>query len=249
MQSRRDFGNALVIALVSIALIVGALSISLVEFAPPAAATSTSILIPSPLPLTATSTFEPATNTPTVSIGLPIPTTMTPTSSPPANCPVPSGWGQITVLAGDSLESIAALYRIPADDLRRANCLFASSLVTGSKLYVPPVAANTSAACAPGAVGWTKNYTVKAGDNLYRIAFNHYSTLELIRKVNCRTSDAIYPGEVLWVPNIASTRTSEPTSLPGDTVTPYPTDPLTETALPFTATFVPTSTPSLTPVP
>lgn len=248
MQSRRDFGNALVVALISIAVIVGALSISLVESAPPAA-TSTSLLVPLPLPLTSTSTFEPATNTPTVAIGLTFPDNLTPTSSPPANCPFPPGWGQITVLAGDSLESIATLYRIPADDLRRANCLFSNSLVTGSKLYVPPAATNTAGSCVPGAAGWTKSYTVRLGDNLYRIAFNYYTTLELIRKVNCRTSDAIFPGEVLWVPIIASTRTSEPTSIPADTITPYPTDPLTETALPFTATFIPTATPSLAPLP
>ena len=143
---------------------------------------------------------------------------------------------------GDTLDSIAARYRISSADLRSANCLFSNSLVPGSKLYVPPVTPNTSVACTAGAVGWVKNYAVKAGENLYRIAIDHYTTLDLMRKVNCRTGDTIFPGDILWVPNVSATRTQNPSPLPGNTVTSYPTDPLTETALPFTATFIPTNT-------
>lgn len=245
MQGRREFANALVIALISIGLIVGALSISLVEFAPQGTPTSSSDLIPSPPPVTVTETVPP-TATATFSSQSPTPSlfvSSTTSSTPPANCQIPPGWGQITVSVSDSLELIAARYRVSSDDLRRANCLFSNTLVTGSKIYVPPVTPSTSAACVPGAAGWAKNYTVRAGENLYRIAVNHYSTLELMRKVNCRTGDTIFPGEVLWVPKVSATATPIATLIPGSTVTPYPTDPLTETALPFTATFVPTHTP------
>ncbi len=243
MQGTREFGNALLIALLSIALIVGALSISLVEFSPGAIPTPSSNLLSSPEPLTATWT-PPPTLAPTFPLESLTPSstpTSTTTSTPPSNCQIPLGWAQTTVQVGDTLDSIAARYRISSDDLRRANCLFSNSLVPGSKLYLPPVTPNTSPACIPGAVGWVKNYTVKPGENLYRIAIDHYSTLELIRKVNCRTGDTIFPGDILWVPNVSATRTQNPSTLPGNTVTPYPTDPLTETVLPFTATFIPTS--------
>ncbi len=238
MQGGRDFTNALVIALISIGLILGALSISLVEFVPEAAPTPTSNLLPSPAALTITPTSTLPLESPTPSV-TPVATI---TSTLPANCAVPFGWTQIIVQAGDTLESIAAKYRIATDDLRRGNCLFSSSLVPGSKIYVPPVAPNTSAACVPGRAGWVKNYVVKRGDNLYRIGVDHYTTLELMRRVNCKTSDTIFPGDLLWVPNISATQVPNPTSAPGSTITSYPTDPVTETALPFTATFVPTST-------
>src|SRR3972149_8566843 len=135
MKGTREFGNALVIALISLGLIVGALSISLVEFVPEAASTATSNLLPSPLPLTVTATL-PSTLTPTLSLESLTPsitTTPSTTSTPPANCQIPPGWGQTTVQVGDTLESIAARYRISSDELRRANCLFSNSLVPGSK--------------------------------------------------------------------------------------------------------------------
>jgi LysM repeat protein len=144
-------------------------------------------------------------------------------------------------------------YRVSKDELRRANCLLIDSLVAGTVLYVPPVAPNTPVVCSPGAGGWVKNYTVKPGDTIYAIATNHYTTTSLLKNVNCRASDYIYAGEVLWVPNVATrTPASRPTPLPGSTVTPYLTDPLTETALPFTVTVLPftaTVEPSNTPAP
>jgi LysM repeat protein len=243
MQGGRDFTNALVIAIISIGLIVGALSISLVEFVPEEAPTATNNLLPSPAPLTIT----PTPTFPLLSLTPSFTPLATITSTLPVNCAVPPGWTQITIQAGDTVQSIAARYRIAADDLRRGNCLFSNSLLPGSKIYVPPIAPNTSAACAPGRSGWTKNYIVKSGDNLYRIGVDHYTTLELIRKVNCKTSDTIFPGEILWVPNISATQTPNPTSLPGSTITPYPTDPVTETVLPFTATFVPSPTAGTSP--
>jgi len=159
MQGLRELGNALVIALISISLMVGALSISLVEFVPEAP-TATSELIPSPALLTATETPIP-TWTPT--IGLESPTaTITPTfvntATPPISCPPPLGWvNQIAIQPWDTLDSIAASYRISKDDLRRANCLSSDFLVTGSILYVPPAPTSTVVVCIPGATGWLRS--------------------------------------------------------------------------------------------
>ncbi|MEK6753412.1 MAG: LysM peptidoglycan-binding domain-containing protein [Chloroflexota bacterium] len=246
MRGLRDFGNALVVALFSIGLMVGALSISLVEFVPEAAPTATSILIPSPVPLTPTATLPPTST--------PIPGLETPTLSVTAtftnaavqgSCQYPVGWGQILVQSADTLDSLAIRYRVNRDDLKRGNCLVSDTLVAGKVLYVPSVPASTVVSCSQGASGWVKNYVVKSGDTLFAIASNYSTTLGLMKSVNCRNnSDLIFAGEILWVPN-GPTRTPFPTPLPGVTATPIPTEPLTETALPFTGT----PTPSETPVP
>jgi len=244
MQNVRDFSNALFVALISIGLMVGALSISLVEFVPQVTPTAADNLIPSPVPLTVTNTLPP-TLTPTIGLESPTPSitpTFTNTATPPASCLPPAGWGQIIIRPGDTLDIIAARYRTSKDDLRRANCLLIDNLVAGTVLYAPTVATTTPAVCNPGASGWVKSHKVKPGDTFYSIATNYYITAILLKSVNCRTSDLVYAGEVLWVPNVA-TRTPYPTPLPGSTVTPYPTDPLTETALPFTVTVIPSDTP------
>lgn len=243
MQGLRDFGNALIVALLSIGLVIGALSISLVEFRPEAAATATDTLLPSPAPLTATATLPP-TFTPLPGLE-PATLTAIPTFTNivmPGSCQPPPGWGQIFIQGNDTLNSIAARYRISKDQLKTSNCLSSDNLVTGTILYVPPAPTSTAIVCSQGAAGWVKTYVVKSGDTLYSIASNHYTTAGLLRNVNCRKGNLIYPGEVLWVPNVA-TRTPYPTPLPESTITPYPTDPLTQTALPFTGTPVPTDIP------
>jgi len=250
MAPARQFGNALLLAVISTILVLGGLSLSLVEFSKPPQPTATDVVLPSPLPLTATATLPPPliSATPT---STPVPSDTPP---PPPSCQIPAGWVATTVQPGDTLDSIAARYRMTADELGRANCLLTNSIPQGSMIYVPFVPTSTVAACVPGAVGWTKSYRVQPGDTFYRIAINHYTTAALLKKVNCRSSDIVYVGELLWVPNIP-TRTptaSLPPNVP--TFTLFPTEPLTETALPFTLSPEPTSTipaatPTLSPVP
>jgi LysM repeat protein len=236
----RDLGNALVVTVVSVGLMLGALSISLVEFVPEAAPTATSLLLPSPMPLTPTSTLPPTFTPETALDTVPTPTLLLAAS--PSSCPPPAGWGPIVIRPSDTLDSIATNYRTTSAQLRSANCLVSDGLVVGAVLYVPPVPTNTFVACSSGAVGWVRNYTVRRGDTLYSIASNYSTTASLLKQVNCRTSDIIYAGEILWVPNVP-TRTPTPSPLPGTTNTPHPTDPLTLTALPFTATVAPSNTP------
>jgi LysM repeat protein len=245
----RDFGNALVIALLSTGLMVGALSISLVEFVPEAAPAATSVLLPSPPPVTATLTLFPTSTLPPVSTLLPgteTPTnTIVPTNTNIAvqsSCPHPTGWGQIVIQANDTLDSLAIRYRVSKDELKLGNCLVGDGLFANTVLYVPPVPTSTVPGCLAGASGWIKNYVVKSGDTIYAIATNYNTTSNLMKNVNCKNSDLIYAGELLWVPN-GPTRTPFPTQLPGITATLIPTQRLTETALPFTITVEPSNTP------
>lgn len=248
MQGMRDLGNALVVALISVGLMIGALSISLVEFVPEAAPTVTDSLFSSPEPLTSTPTLTPTT-IPTLGIESLTPTatlTFTSTPIPPSSCPPPANWVQITVQISETLDSIAVSYNTTKELLRSANCLFNDTLIAGSKLYVPlapAIATNAPAVCFPGKSGWSRKYVVQPGDNLFRIATNYFTTLNEMLAVNCLKSGAtIRPGEILWVPNVTPRATSSLTPLPGITI--VPTDPIA-TAIPPTAT----STPSDTPIP
>jgi LysM repeat protein len=235
----RELGAALIVAFVSVGLVLGALSISLVEFIPAHTPTPTFVLPVSPIPVTAT-----VTNLPTATLDPILPTqtfTATNTVLAPVSCQPPTGWIPISIQLSDTLDILATRYNIDKNQLRNANCLLSDTLPAGSLLYVPPAPTSTVAVCSAGAAGWVKSYTVKAGDTMYTIATNHYTTVSLLQNVNCKFTDLIKSGEVLWVPNVA-TRTPYPTPLPGVTASPYPTDPLTQTALPFTATIMPTNT-------
>lgn len=245
MQRLHDIGNALIVALLSIGLMAGALSISLVESIPEATPTFTAYPLPSSAPLTYTSTSAHVF-TPLSGLQTPTLTLVTPTSTDivmPGSCQPPSDWGYIVIQGGETLDVIAARYRINKNQLRVFNCLLSDNLVAGTVLYVPTAATSTPVVCRQGAAGWVKTYVVKPGDTLYAIANNHYISAELLKDVNCRFGNLIYSGEVLWVPYVA-TRTPYPIPISVIIVTPYPTDPLTETALPFTATIVPSNTPT-----
>lgn len=234
-----ELGTALIVTLASIGFVFGALSISLVEFIPEATPSATFALPASPMPVTATATLPPsATQDPNIATAT---FTITHTSVASHSCPQPEGWITYTIQANDTLESLSSKYRTDGNVLRKNNCLLSDNLIPGTLLYVPLIPTSTVAACSPGAVGWVKNYTVARGDTLYAIATNHYTTVALLKKVNCKNTEFIVAGETLWVPNVA-TRTPVLTPFPNITASPYPTDPLTETALPFTETVAPTST-------
>lgn len=259
MGGLRGLGNAMVVALLSIGLTLGALSVSLVSFIPEDAPEPTQTAIATPIPVTATHTLPP-TLTPLVTQNT---LTLAPTSTiaPPVSCQLPAGWVPTTVQIGETLDSLAIKYNTTRDSLKVGNCLFSETLLAGTTIYVPRIAAtNTVSACSQGAVGWIRNYVVKSGDTFFNIGSRYGVTSNTIKIVNCRTSDLIYVGETLWVPN-QPTRTPTFTALPGvvfTAITPLLTDPITETVLPFTQTFVPTqtsipatptSTSSVTPIP
>lgn len=91
---------------------------------------------------------ESKTNTPTPTASVtntPNPSYTATITGTPADCGPPEGWVLHTVKAEeDSLESIAALYRVEVSALQQANCRGDMTFVTtGEKLYVPNVATST----------------------------------------------------------------------------------------------------------
>jgi LysM repeat protein len=206
----RQFASGLLYAVVSVVLVVGGLSLALVEGgtqAPPAPPTATQTGTPTLVQPSATT--SPAQLSPTVQF-------------------LPSVTTRIVFTATSRAAIVAtatATLRPPATSTRQ--------------LFYP-----TAAACGPYS-GWLKTYTVQPGDTLYHIATIYRTTVSALQSANCKPSTIIYPGDLLWVPNL-------PTITPGITVIPtfstntaVPTltpEPLyyTETAVPTEETTVPT---------
>jgi len=71
--------------------------------------------------------------------------TEAPTSEPKStSCAPPSSWVIYTVKPGDNLYQIGQRYRIPWQELQRANCLSTTTIRVGQALYVPNVPPSTS---------------------------------------------------------------------------------------------------------
>jgi LysM repeat protein len=245
MQNMRQFASAFSLALFSIILVFGSLSLSLAEVYSPASPEATTTFPATPVPLTATFTAPIPADSPTATST----STSTNTPRPAPSCPQPPpGWISVSVQAGDTLNVVAARYNMTNEQLRAVNCLLTDSLVQGSSLFVPaplPISAaatSTPIRCGPPS-GWVKAYVVHSGETLFGISQNYGISLSSLKSANCKDDrNLIFNGETLWVPN-APTRT--PTSMPAvipDVVTVDPTEPLTETALPLTETPFPFTT-------
>ena len=254
MQALRQMGGGVLIAIISLLLVVGGISLSLAETKPPQ---------PTPLPpIIIVTSLEQPTSTPilvnTNTVESPTLTAIVMPSATlaiPIVCNPPAGWLQIVINNNDTLYTIAERYKTTAEILSANNCLGNTIPVAGSLLYVPPVPTVTVIPCgAPG--GWIKAYSVQPGDNLYRISLLYRTTVPQLQRANCMGSSiTIYTGQLLWVPNV-------PTSTPGITIvptfntvtpslTPSPTSTfiVTESPVPTNTSVPATATASITPFP
>ena len=129
MQSLRQLGAGIIIAIVSVILVLGGIFLSLAESLPPPA---TPTQIPPTLPFsfpTPTATIATVTLTSEIPTQIIIPTetatSVAPTAiiSQPISCTLPSGWIRIVISAGDTIYSLAQRYKTSAESLSAANCL------------------------------------------------------------------------------------------------------------------------------
>lgn len=118
-----------------------------------------------------------------------IPNKTTPTTS---NAQVTSNSGYV-VKAGDTLWSIANTHKMTLATLKRLNNLSSDMIYVGQNLKV--------AASNENKVTQTSNnsaeYTVKAGDSLWKIASKNATTVDRIKALNSLSSDLIYIGQKL----------------------------------------------------
>ncbi|MBL7161302.1 MAG: LysM peptidoglycan-binding domain-containing protein [Anaerolineales bacterium] len=263
MILRRELVLGLVTALTSTVILGGSLVLAVAEdqtlIAQIPADTNTATVTPSPTlsptPLPTQKPGEPTyTASPTSSPTEP--PTSTPETPPPTSCPPPSGWEQITVNQGDTLDSLAAKHNTTAEELSEANCLLVSNLPPGSKIYAPKLPPTpTYVTCGPPP-GWVY-YTVKSGDNLYRIGLAYGVSVYQLQQANCLGSSTyIRTGQQIFVPNVPTVAVSAtPTSTASATATAT-TAPATATATATataggapTASATPTASPTNTTVP
>jgi LysM repeat protein len=174
-----------------------------------------------------------------------------------STCPTVPGWEAYTVLNGDTLNSLAAARAVTREELMEKNCLVGTSLVAGSRLFLPPLAisetprlsASSTATlrCGPPH-GWTR-YTVQSGDTLFRLSTLYAVSVPELQQANCLGwSTTIRTGDAIYVPNVAPRYTVTATALP--TATPLPPThtpsgmPTLPSTLPPTRTFTATLRPT-----
>jgi len=241
METLRQIGGSILLALFSAGLVIGGISLALAESYVPDMPTPTET--PASVPIFNSPTAQPVvlnTNT------LPVPSE---TVRPPTSCPPPAGWIGITVQPGENLVTLAARYRSTPQQLSVANCLFSSDLPTGSIIYVPPIPTKTTVPCGPPA-GWVR-YTVRAGNTMYSLSQAYGVSVSQLQLANCMPANQynLATGQSIWVPNVV-TRTPRATATA--TLTPvsivFPTITRTATVTP-TASNVPTYTMTATNVP
>lgn len=249
METLRQIGGSLLLALFSVALVIGGISLALAESYVPEIPTATHTQSP-------TSIFNPdVTGTETSTLLAASFTATTPPPSvtvpPPTSCPPPAGWIAVLVQPGDSLLSLASRYRSTPENLSAANCLFSSDLPTGSIVYVPSVPTQTNIPCGPPA-GWIR-YTVRPGNTLTSLSLAYGVSVSQLQFANCMPANQFYlvTGQTIWVPNVV-TRTPRATATA--TLTPvsivFPTLTWTATATPpATSTATPTATATASPLP
>ena len=248
MQAVKQLGGGLLLGLISLAVVIGGISLALAEGYLPQPANFLASETPGDAPF---ATSDIATSFEFLLTAFPT-DTLAPsfTPVPPTNCPPPSGWMLISVGGGETIESIAVKYRTTVDALVRANCLISTSLLPGYTLYVPPLPTSTVLACGAPA-GWIQ-YTVRSGDTLFKISQLYRTTVSQLQQANCLgSSTTIFAGQKLWVPNVS---TSTPaitatiitiefaTVTPEPSATPQPTNTVEPSATPIPPTVTPPPT-------
>lgn len=269
MNNLRQVGLGILATLVTVAILLGSLSLAFMEnnqrqaLVPPATLISLATLsqILSPTPTLSGTPAATGSSTPSIT---PTPSsTLEASASPSASAsstPTPTGsltptivcrnhpdsWVLITIHEGDTLKGLAAAFDTTTNALIKYNCLQSTDLTPGQQLYVPgPPSTATSTPCGPYP-GWVI-YIVQPGDTLTHLSQVFHVTVEQLMHANCLTSYTIIAGKTLWVPFYLPTSTPIP---PRPTRTPQPTSPAPTVPTPIPSdTPVPTPIPSDTPVP
>jgi LysM repeat protein len=256
MQNLRQLGGGVIIALISVLLVIGGISLALAETLPSQATPTqipptvsldfpTATFTASVFTATATLTETPSSTATSTIIGVTDTLFATNTVFVQIPCNAPAGWLRITTGSSDTIYSLAQRYKTTAENLSSANCLASFDIPVGFAMYVPPVPTVTVIPCGPPA-GYVRNHIVQPGDNLYRIALSYGITYPQLQRANCMgSSTTIYAGQRLWVPNVPThTPVPSATSLP-NLPTATQTFPPTETSIPASTTS--TATPMIAP--
>ncbi|MBF0779505.1 MULTISPECIES: LysM peptidoglycan-binding domain-containing protein [unclassified Granulicatella] len=144
-----------------------------------------------------------------------IPTKVTPSvSSPSQVVPTPSEAKpvstpkSVTVQPGDTLWRISHRNGITVDELKQANGLTSDTIYVGQQLRIPTkvtpsVSSPSQVVPTPSEakpVSTPKSVTVQPSDTLWRISHRNGVTVDELKQANGLTSDTIYVGQTLVIP-------------------------------------------------
>lgn len=140
------------------------------------------------------------------------------TTTPPAPTDTTPAGGtattDYTVVAGDSLWKIATQFGTTVAALKAANNLTSDMLYVGQRLTVPtggatapttttptPTTTTPPAPTTTTPTGQAGEYIVQPGDNLWLLANRYNTTIAAIKTASGITSDALFVGQRLMIPN------------------------------------------------
>lgn len=116
---------------------------------------------------------------------------------------------------GDTLYKIATQNNTTVEKLKQLNNLTTNTLTIGNALQLPP----TEIIKIPAEI---KEYTIKKGDTLYKIAKDNNTTVEKLKEINNLTTNNLSIGQIIEIPTtkILETPTTRITYTvePGDTL-------------------------------
>ena len=105
-----------------------------------------------------------------------------------------------TVKAGDSLWKIANQFGVTVDDIISANNLNSTTLSIGQILTIPTGTTPPPSNDNDNTTDNYFDYTVKAGDSLWKIANQYNTTVDQIKALNNLTSNTLSIGQILKIP-------------------------------------------------
>lgn len=198
MSGLRQLGVSIAMALLLGALVLGSLSLSLLEGGYALAEAPTAVYT---IAFSGQQVINLVGQTVTPAGGLVL---YTPTA---LACSYPAGWVEVAVLPDQTLNALAQAYGITVEALQRSNCMtHSTSLIPGSFLRVPPAPTQaptqtiqaTPTVCRPP-YGWV-TYFVRPGDTLARLAAAVQMPPGSLLAANCLSSSYLYPGQTLALP-------------------------------------------------
>ncbi|MAT95819.1 MAG: hypothetical protein CL608_01530 [Anaerolineaceae bacterium] len=234
-------------------------------------------ILPSPVAQAISNLNATPTNTPLPAIPMATGTPMPPASSTPVNSTLdtavamlptcnaaPPDWTLTTISSNETLFALALRYNISEEKIRLANCLTPDSVLNVTALYLPGAAATPVPVVDCGPPSDWELYTVRPGENMFRLSLRFGTTVSAILNANCMSSTSIQAGQRLYLPprtvipptpnptatapptttgTATATTTATVTNTPTSTIPPLPTSSATATSTATgTATGTPTST-------
>jgi LysM repeat protein len=136
----------------------------------------------------------------------------------PDVAPPPATATEYVIQRGDTFSSIAPKFHVTVKALQTANPnVDPAKLQIGQKIMIPPptvAAPGTSTATPTVAPTGEQLYTVKSGDALIKIAAEHHTTVNAIKRLNNLSTDRIVVGQKLKLPPNTAPAPTEPAPTP-----------------------------------